>query len=498
MNRPIRRVATVVVVLFLALVGQLTYLQLIDAKRLEEDPRNVRNALRDFSRPRGDIVTADGQIVARSVKVDDEFKYQRQYLAGNPAGTLLAAVTGFFSVLYGNTGVEKSYNDELVGRDLGLNLANFREFFTKSPTGTLVLNLDTRAQQAARDALAQAVEPGKGGSVVVVEARSGQVVALWSEPSYDPNVLAGHDVEATRQAFDFLTAIPANPMLTRAFQERFPPGSTFKIVTTAVALDAGIATPETAFPSVREIDLPQTEATIRNFGGRTCGGTLEESFVQSCNTTFARLGLELGEQLAEGLAGFGIGQFADPPPFDVPGAASSTGPPAGSFKENQPLFAQAGIGQGEVAVTPLEMALVAASVANAGVLPKPHAAREVRGPDDSVVKEIEAEDWLTGMTPQTAATLTQFMIEVVERGTGTAAQIPGVQVAGKTGTAQTGVGDPHAWFVGFAPADAGPDEPVYAFAVLVENGGSFGSEATGGQVAAPIAKSVLEALLAQR
>jgi peptidoglycan glycosyltransferase len=210
----------------------------------------------------------------------------------------------------------------------------------------------------------------------------------------------------------------------------------------------------------------------------------------SCNTTFARLGLELGERLAEGIERFGLN--TSPPDTDLnPRVVRSVGPERGSFQLDQPSFAQAAIGQGQIAVTPLEMAMITAGIANGGVMMVPHVAAEIRDPDGVVVRRIGRSEWRRAMTPSTAATLTQLMRDVVERGTGTAAQIPGIPVAGKTGTAQAPPGAPHAWFVGFAPAD----EPVYAIAVLVERGGDLGSEATGGRVAAPIAAQVLGGLL---
>jgi peptidoglycan glycosyltransferase len=214
------------------------------------------------------------------------------------------------------------------------------------------------------------------------------------------------------------------------------------------------------------------------------------SFTVSCNTTFGQLGLQIGDQFVPGMARFGIGQS---PPIDVrPGAVPSVGPPAGSFQSNQPQFALAGIGQGAVAVTPLQMALVAEGLANGGVILEPHVAAEVRDANDKLVRRVGPSPWMTATTPQVAQVVTQMMIQVVKNGTGTGAQIPGVTVAGKTGTAQSGTNQsPHAWFVAFAPAEA----PRYAVAVIVEHGGNAGSEATGGRVAAPIAAQMLKLAL---
>jgi len=485
MIRPIRKVGIACTMLILALAGQLTYLQVYKADDLSDDPRNVRKAIRDFERPRGDIITADGQVVARSVPDDadgDDFDLQREY----PQADLFAHVVGYQSFVFGNVGVENSYNDELVGRDLDLDLRNLDDVFAgKENTGNVVLSMSAEAQLVARDALG-----GQRGSVVAIDPRTGAILAMYSNPSYDPNPLAGHDPLAVQQYDELLRAAPDKPDLARAYRELYPPGSTFKVVTAGTALDAGISTPETGYPSINALDLPQTDATLANFGNSNCGGSLAESFRRSCNTTFGQVGLDLGETFVVGMEQFGIYQA---PPLDVnPGAATSQGPAPGSFQTEMPRFAQAGIGQGPVSVTPLEMALVAAGVANGGVIMAPHVMAEITDAGGGTVRTFDDEAWTTAVTPQTAATLTQFMISVVEPGgTGTAAQIPGVTVAGKTGTAQNDIGDPHAWFIAFAPAE----NPTVAVAVIVEQGGDFGSEATGGQIAAPIAKRMIEVLL---
>jgi penicillin-binding protein A len=481
-NPSIRRVGTGVVLLFLAVVGQLTYLQVFRSNDLKNDPNNVRVLIRDISRPRGPIVTANGDIVAESVPSNDDLKQQRRY----PFASLFAHVVGYQSIVFGTTGVERTYNDSLLGRDLHLSVGGIGGLLRgEDRTGTVMLTLDTRAQQTAKNGLA-----GRRGSVVALDVRTGDVVAMYSEPSFDPNPLANHvskNVDAVQQA---LLNNPTNPELARAWRERYPAGSTFKVVTAALALEAGIAPPTRIFPRLKELELPQTNETLENFGGETCGGNLEQSFTVSCNTTFGQLGLDLGEQLASGVEHFGLNQPA--PKSDVnPRVVPSVGPKRGTFKDNQPLFAQAAIGQNQIEVTPLQMAMVAAAVANHGTMMVPHVVSEVRDANNRVVRRIRPQVYRDAMRPDTAATLTQYMVDVVQRGTGTAAQIPGVQVAGKTGTAQVQGQAPHAWFIAFAPAD----NPVYAVAVLVEHGGDLGNEATGGRVAAPIAAQMLRVLL---
>jgi peptidoglycan glycosyltransferase len=483
-NRAIRRVGTAVIVLLLLLVGQLTYLQVIDAKQLADDPRNSRTYLKDFTRPRGEIISADGKVLAKSVPSDDEYELQRVY----PFGELFAQIVGYQSVVVGSTGVEKEYSAVLSGRDrTRLRLKDLGDLLLgKDQTGNVVLSLRTDVQLLAKAALGD-----QQGSVVVTDPHTGALIAMYSNPSFDPQPLAGHDPKAVQAYWQALQ--PDNPdtrLLPRAYRQRYPPGSTFKIATTASAIDTGTATPTTEFPTLRSITPPQAGKAIQNFGGESCGGTLENSFVHSCNTTFAKLGLDLGERFPPQLAGFGI---YEAPPLDLsPGAAVSSGPVAGTFEQNKPSFALAGIGQGDVATTPLQMALVGSAVANGGIVMRPHVAAEIRDDEGKKLTTVDAKPWKTAMPITTAATIRDFMVQVVERGTGTAGQIAGVSVAGKTGTAQSCEGcSPHAWFVAFAPAEA----PQYAVSVFVDKGGSMGSEATGGRVAAPIAARLLRYLL---
>jgi peptidoglycan glycosyltransferase len=485
MTRAISRVGFAVVVLLLVLVGQLTYLQVLDANSLADDSRNSRTYLRDFSRPRGAIVSADGKILARSVDSDDEYERQRIY----PFGELFAQTVGYQSVVVGSTGVERAYNAALTGRDRnGLRLKDLGDLFVnKDPTANVVLSLRTDAQLLAKQALGD-----QRGSVVVIEPATGAIVAMYSNPSFDPQPLAGHDTRRVQEYFNFLNAAPDQPALPRAYREIYPPGSTFKIVTTEAALDTGIATPDTTFPSDTSFRPPQAGRPISNFGGKSCGGTLEQSFVRSCNNTFARLGFQLGEQFPPRMSGFGI--YAAPPLDLEPGAVASTGPTPGTFATDNPSFALSGIGQDGVATTPLQMAMVAGAVANGGVVMTPHVAERIEDQDGQLIETVKARPWKTAMPAPTAATIAGFMTEVVANGTGTNGQIEGVNVAGKTGTAQTCEGcAPHAWFVSFAPVEA----PRYAVAVIVENGGSLSNEATGGKVAAPIAAQLLRFLLSR-
>jgi penicillin-binding protein A len=482
-NRPIRRVGYAVTVLILLLVAQLTYLQVVDANNLANDPKNVRKQLKEYNRARGKILTADGQIVAQSIPTTGDFKYLRQY----PQVSLFAHVAGYqsFVNLVGSTGVEESYAKILTGQDTSLQLDDLRNALSgKADTNDVVLSLTQTAQQAAADALG-----GQRGSIVALDVQTGAVLAMYSNPTFNPNGLSVHSPQVVQDTFNQINSkANGEPAKQRAYRERYPPGSTFKTITTKSALETGTATPDTVFPFSDGFQIPGTDTTLRNFGNGSCGGgTLTDSLVESCNATFAQLGYDMGDSFAPQMEQCGINQA---PPIDlVPAAADSVGPTTGADRAR---FALAGIGQGDVFTTPLEMALVAEGIANGGVIRAPHVVSEIRNSDGETVQTIQPEDWTTCMQPTTAAALTNMMVQVVERGSGTEAQINGVAVAGKTGTAQTAPGEsPHAWFIAFAPADA----PRYAVAVIVEHGGDFGDEATGGAVAAPKAKAVLQNLL---
>ena len=258
MNRAIRRVGIGVTVLVLLLVAQLTYLQVYDADHLANDPRNIRFQLRDFSKPRGRIVSADGQIVARSVETGDELKFQRLY----PQGELFSQLAGYQSFVFGNTGIERTYNNELSGRDPLLQIKNIGDVLAgKETVGNVVLSTSQQLQTAARDALR-----GQHGSVVVMNPKTGGVLAMYSNPSYDPQPFASHNSQAAQDYEKVLRANADKPNLPRAYRELYPPGSTFKTVTTSVALDDGVTTPDKTYPFLSSLPLPQTTARLHHPG----------------------------------------------------------------------------------------------------------------------------------------------------------------------------------------------------------------------------------------
>ncbi|GAA2721154.1 peptidoglycan D,D-transpeptidase FtsI family protein [Cellulomonas aerilata] len=483
MNTPLRRIAVVVVVMFLALMGAATWVQYVQAAQLNADPRNVRTLYREYDNFRGPIVVG-GEPVASSTPVDDPFGFQRAYTNG----PLYAHATGYYSIVYGRTGLERASNDLLTGTADSLFLSRIQDLVTgRQPQGSSVeLTLDPAVQAAAAEALGD-----QRGAVVALDPTTGAVLAMVSSPSFDPNVLAGHDTSTVNDLYRTLTDDPGEPLVNRAIAgDTYPPGSTFKLVDAAAALESGL-TPESPLAAPDVLPLPASSATIGNFGGASCGGggtvSLAEALRISCNTAFAQLGLDLGDDaLREQAERFGFGA-----PLSIPLRVTPS-----RFPEDpdQPQTALAAIGQQDVRATPLQMAMVSAAIANGGEQMAPFLVRTVRSPDLEVVEETSPSVLRTPVSPATAAALRDMMVGVVETGTGTAARIPGVLVAGKTGTAQT-TDDvaPHAWFTAFAPADA----PRVAVAVIVENGGNVGNEATGGRVAAPVARAVIEAVLAR-
>ncbi len=482
MNRQIRGLGITLLVLFGALFAQVNYLQIFAADRLNNHPLNSRSIVRDFSRPRGVIQTADGVVVARSVPADDEFERLRQY----PEGELFAHITGFLSFTFGGDGVERTYNGELVGRDQELEISKLSDLLVKRErVGDLTLTVSKKVQQVAMEQLA-----GRKGAVVALHPRTGAILAMADFPSYDPNRLSGHDQRQVRAAWDELNADPDKPLLSRAYRERYPPGSSFKVVTAAVGLASGtVSVAQPVYPALSALPLPNSGGqSLRNFGGGTCGGNLADALRVSCNTAFAQLGMDLGaERMATGAGAFG---FREEPPIDLPAAAASVFPEASAFAQDVPGLAKSAIGQQDVSATPLQMALVAAAIANGGVVMKPHVMAEIRNDEGEVIETFRPEEWRRAVPANVAAQVRDMMVGVVERGTGTAARLPGVQVAGKTGTAQTGRDTNHVWFISFAPAN----DPQVAVAVMLEDL-PLASEATGGGLAAPIARAVMQAAL---
>lgn len=487
MNVPLRRVAMVMLAMFLVLMISSTWIQFVTAPQLNADPRNVRTLYREYGTNRGPILVA-GEPIAESVPVDDAYGYQRVY----PQGEMYAAVTGYYSVIYGRSGIERYANDYLNGSSNSLWWNRLQNLISgEDPQGSAVeLTLDPAAQQAAWDALG-----GQRGAVVALNPKTGEILAMVSTPSFDPNTLASHTVSEVRATYEALNSAEGDPLVNKSIAGKlYPPGSTFKLVTSAAAMKAGLAGPDTEIAAPDQLQLPQSSAVLNNFGGSSCSPTgtmtLADALRISCNTAFAQLGIDMGAPtLAAQADAFGFGDSLSIP---MPVTPSYFPTEIGGLPLDGAQTALSAIGQLDVRVTPLQVALNSAAIANGGKLMTPYLIKQVRTPDLSVAFSADPSVLANPIDAATAHDLRDMMIGVVQSGTGTSAQIPGVQVAGKSGTAETVKGAaPHAWFTAFAPAD----DPQVVVAVVIENGGDAGSEATGGRVAAPIARAVMEAVI---
>ena len=486
MNKPIRVVSVFCLVLFMALLVNVTYLMYVRADTLSDDPRNRRIITATFSRERGAILVGK-DAVARSVPSDDKYKFQRVY----PQPMKYAPITGYFS-WYGQTGVESSQNSVLAGDDSRLFVTRLVDMLSNSdPKGG---NVQLAANAAAQDAAWEGLEalPGDAqGAVVALEPTTGRVLAMASTPTFDPNKLASHDFGAVADLSKELNADPSEPLINRAISTTLPPGSTFKLVTAAAAIESGNYDADSQVPGGYRFKLPQSTTSVGNYDGGNCGGrriTLTQALQVSCNVTFMSLANELGvDAMADQAEAFG---FNDTSLEDLGGQAESLYP----RDLDPPQTALSGIGQSSVTATPLQMAMVVAAIANDGDVMRPYVVDEVRAANLSVLDRTDPQSISKAISSTTAEELTTMMVATVDSGTATPAQIPGVQVAGKTGTAQsTADRPPYAWFVSFAPAD----DPQVAVAVLVQSSDTSRSEIGGGRLGGPIAKAVMEAVINQ-
>jgi penicillin-binding protein A len=480
-NSAIRRLAVGAIVLMLALMANSTYLQAFRAGELNgrNDNRRVRD--QQFSVNRGPILIGSTPI-AQSKEANDQYKYQRIY----SNGPLYAPVTGYYSFQFGRGGIELNQNSELNGSDPSLAFRRVVDVLTnqRQQGASVSLTLNAAAQEAAYRALGT-----KKGAVVALDPKTGKVLALVSKPSYNPNLLASHELDKASAAWKQLNASEDRPMSNRAIKELYPPGSTFKLVTAAAALSSGKYKPDTPVHSPAELPLPQTTVPLVNENRQNCGGsnnaTLTIALRYSCNTAFGSIALDLkADALREQAEKFGFGERQLPELGAV--ASQFPGDP------NEPQTAQSAIGQFDVRATPLQMAMVAAGIANKGEVMKPYLVQSVRTMDLKTISETKPESLHQAVSSDVAAQLTGMMVDVVNNGTGKPGRIDGVQVAGKTGTAQTSKErPPFAWFTAFAPAD----NPQVAVAVMIEDAGVERNEIAGGTLAAPVAKKVMEAVL---
>jgi penicillin-binding protein A len=471
-NAHVRRTFYLFVAGFVALVGMLAYWQVYARESLANNPENALQTQRAIETPRGLILAGDGEtVLARSVerKTAGGTVYDRIY----PQGESFSNVVGYWSTKYGATGIEIGENSNLSGTAEPATLDGLINQMTGGPQpgNNVVLTLDPELQRVAHEGLAASVT-GRG-AVVAVNPKNGEILAMASYPSFDPNNID--------QTFPKLARDPDSPLLNRAVQALYPPGSTFKVITAAAALEAGVS-PTEQFVDDGIYELPGY--TVHNYKGREYGRvTFTESLVFSINAIFARLAVEtIGAQdLAQMAYDFGFDDAYDD--FPLPVSASNLGPPPSEW--TQGTTAQSSFGQGQVSSNAFEMALVAATIANDGEMMEPRIVRELRSPDGIILDKPTPSARHEPLPAGTARTLNEMMQKVVTEGGLTEAEIPGVEVAGKTGTAEAPPRAPHSWWITFAPAD----DPTIAVCAMVENGGE------GDDAALPLADSVMEAYL---
>jgi len=482
-NRQIVKLFGFVVVLFAVLIGFTAYWSVFDAHALKQKTANKRPLLEQQQIKRGRILTADGVVIAKSVAKGhgSGLRYVRKY----PEGSLFGHPIGYSFVRQGDSEFEKFHNEELVGNESEFSSILDQLSGHKQEGNDIVTNIDSEAQRVALADL----EAEGFGAVVAIEPQSGRIKVVASNPPYNPNRVPEHLDKLLNNTFE-------TPLVNRAVQGQYPPGSTFKVVTAAAGLDSGTITPETAFEapgSLEDEGLPLENDFSQSFPPIT----LDTALTFSVNTWFAQLGQKVGEEtLFEYMRRFG---FNSTPAIDLP---SNQVYKSGVFNEEEELLGpgdpvdlgRVAIGQERLAVTPLQMAEVAAAIANKGKLMKPQIWSRVVDPDGRTVKSLDPSEYSQAVSAQTAEELTTAMEGVVSAGTGTNAAIPGVAVAGKTGTAETpynescggGTDENQAWFIGFAPAE----DPKIAIAASVECTTKFGNDA-----AAPIFRDVAETIL---
>ncbi|MFJ5729146.1 peptidoglycan D,D-transpeptidase FtsI family protein [Streptomyces paradoxus] len=488
MNKPLRRIAIFCGLLVLALLIRDNWIQYVQADELRSDKKNRRVTIERYASPRGNIIVDGKSITGSAESSDSDFKFKRTY----KDGAMWAPVTGYASQAFGATQLESIEDGILTGNDDRLFFRNTLDMLTgkKQQGGNVVTTLNTAAQKAAYNGLKR---QGGKGSVVALEPSTGKILALASFPSYDPSSFAGNSTTTDTKAWQKLQKKnnPDDPMLNRALRETYPPGSTFKVVTAAAALEDGLYTSADA-----KTDSPDpwimkgTTTKLPNEGNIPCkNATLRVALQYSCNTVFGKIGSDLGNDKMLDMAkkfGFDEEQF-------TPVRANAS---VFSDKMNPSQTALSSIGQFNTAATPLQMAMVASAVANDGKLMKPYMVDELQSPGLDPIVKTDPEELSQPLSAENAQILQSMMETVVDKGTGSNAKIPGVKVGGKTGTAQHGVDNsenPYAWFISYAKGEDG-SAPV-AVAVVVEDDNAVRDDISGGGLAAPIARNVMEAVI---
>ncbi|WP_066517315.1 peptidoglycan D,D-transpeptidase FtsI family protein [Curtobacterium ammoniigenes] len=484
MKRQIRSISAVVLLMFVALFVSTTSIQFFAAPSLRADPRNSRSILASYSTKRGAILV-DGNPIAESVPSNDQYKYQRTY----SNGPLYAPVTGYFTLGQGSTGIEHAENQELSGTSDDSFFQNINSILTGQDVqgGNINTTINAKVQQAAWNALGN-----QTGAVVAIEPSTGKILAMVSKPSFDPNQLASHNIQSVLAAYKQLNTDPSAPLQNRAIGgDLYVPGSVFKLIVASAAFESGDWNLDSTLPNPSTLQLPGTSTFINNAEGGACGGgstvTIALALQNSCNIPFAELGEKVGYAKIKAMADkYGYGSS-----IDIPQSSTASQYPQPDSTAQLMLSA---FGQANDRVSPLQIAMTTAGIANGGKVMQPTLIDTITTSDLKVIRPFTPKVYSDPISSANAAALTKAMETVVTSGTGTNARINGVDVAGKTGTAQNGPGQPYTlWFTGFAPAN----NPKVAVAVVVGNGGGLGESGYGNTVAAPIAKQVMEAVLNQ-
>jgi peptidoglycan glycosyltransferase len=492
-NRPIKKVAIFCFALFAALFLDGNWIQVVKASSYSAHADNYRNTIYNYQVDRGSIFVGSTAVASSTATKSSQMKYQRVY----PSGPEYAPVTGYFSSNYGTSNLEQFENTLLNGKDTRLATQNFLRKAEGKDTagGSVVTTINPAAQDAAYNGLKQRLTNVGQGAVAAIDPKTGAILALVSMPSYDPNQLASPSASVQNAYATDLANNPLQPRLDQALNQSYPPGSTFKIITSATAMTNGVngqtLTPTSAVSGapLDTLTLPQSTATIQNSGGEPCdSNVLEVAFAQSCNTVYGYLGMQLGSSnLATMAEGFG---FNKPGPSVPMPTATSTFPTSLS----QPQLAQSSIGQYDVTMTPLEGAMMASAVADGGVIEAPYLIAKELDTKGNVITTATPTQMYDPISSSVANELSTMMQGVVTASNGTATSLRdiGVSVAAKTGTAQRGAGQNSvAWMVAYAPVN----DPKVAVAVMVADNGVTSNEAFGNSLAGPIAADVIKAVL---
>lgn len=481
MIKELKRVSLVVTLMFLSLFVAATTIQGVNTEALADDPRNVRNIYESYKTQRGPILV-DGKAIAKSVPADNAYRYLRVY-----ENEIYSAVTGYFSVFHGATGIEASVNNYLSGQSSSQFFEQVNAVLSGNPiTGAAVeLTIDPYLQQAAWDALGS-----YKGALIAIDSQTGNILAMVSKPGFDANRLSGHDSKKTSESYSDLLTNKNNPLINKNIAgDLYHPGSVFKLVLAAAALESGKYEISSKFDNPVSLTLPGSTAEVFNSSRAACGPkkkvTLIYALRYSCNVPFVELGLELGQDRIRAQAElFGFGKEIKIPMLATPSIYPE--------EMDDAQLALSSFGQFDVRVTPLQMALISAAIANGGVMMQPQLIESVISPNLSVIQQPSPEILAQPITSSTADALTRMMVESVSRGVSSNAGVSGFEVAGKTGTAENGVGERVTlWFTGFAPNG----DSNIAIALVIEDGGGLDSGASGNGTAAPVARKFFEAVL---